>query len=220
MLTRLGKLTVAGGVIGLLLVIFGIVIDHVPAIVMQRSVPIVDRPQSKSFPGWLNPSLPIYMNFHFFNVTNVDEVLAGEKPVLEEQGPYVYREKREKVNIEFNEDNSEVSYNEKISFFFEPSMSAGSEDDIVSNYNLPFIGTISALLKAKADGNPKAGLAVLLLNGKVMANGISLFTFNTVKELLWGHTSEFFNLVWKNKRFAGAPSFERIIGGETFTVFN
>ena len=99
MLTRLGKLTVAGGVIGLLLVIFGIVIDHVPAIVMQRSVPIVDRPQSKSFPGWLNPSLPIYMNFHFFNVTNVDEVLAGEKPVLEEQGGPTFTAKNERKSI-------------------------------------------------------------------------------------------------------------------------
>jgi len=197
----MGKLVVTGGVIGLLMVIFGIVIDHVPGIVMQKSVPIVNRPQSKSFPGWKDPSLPIFMNFYFFNVTNVDEVMAGEKPVLEEKGPYVYREKREKVNITFNEDESEVSYNEAISFFFEPSKSVGSEDDVVSNYNLPFIGTVHALLEAKKAGNPKAGLAVLLLNGKVMANGITLFTFNTVKELLWGHTSAFFNQVWKNKRF-------------------
>ena len=96
-------------------------------------------------------------------------------------GPYVYRELREKVNITFNEDNSEVSYNEKISFFFEPSMSTGSEGDVVSNYNLPFIGTVSALQQAVRDGNPKARLAILLLNGKVMANKITLFTFNTVQ---------------------------------------
>lgn len=201
MLTRLGKLVVAGGVVGLILVIFGIVISQVPGIIMQKSVPIVDRPESKSFPGWRNPSLPIYMKFHFFNVTNVNDVMTGEKPIVEEVGPYVYRELREKVNITFNEDNSEVSYNEKISFFFEPSMSTGSEGDVVSNYNLPFIGTVSALQQAVRDGNPKARLAILLLNGKVMANKITLFTFNTVQELLWGHTSDFFNLVWKNRRF-------------------
>jgi len=200
-LTKLGKLAVAGVVIGLLLIIFGIVIDHMPGIMMKKSVPIVDRPSSKSFPGWSKPSLPIYMKFHFFNVTNVDAVMEGAKPVVQEVGPYVYREQREKVDITFNEDQSEVSYNEKIWFFFEPSMSKGSDADIVSNYNLPFIGTVGALQKAKRDGNKKAGLAILLLNGKVAANGITLFTFNSVKELLWGHTSVFFNVVYRNARF-------------------
>lgn len=202
MLTRLGKLVVAGGVIGLLLVIFGIVIDHVPGIVMKKSVPIVDRPSSKSFPAWSKPSLPIYMKFHFFNVTNVDDVMAGAKPIVNEVGPYVYLEKREKTNITFNDDNSEVSYNEKITFFFEPEMSAGSEDDLVSNYNLPYIGTISALQEAVRMGNRKAKTGILLLNGKINANKITLFTFNTVGELLWGHTSAFFNLVYRNKRFS------------------
>jgi len=197
----MGKLVIAGGVIGLVLVIFGIIIDHVPGILMKKSVPIVDRPSSKSFPAWSKPSLPIYMKFHFFNVTNVEEVMKGEKPIVNQLGPYVYREQREKVNIEFNPDNTEVSYNEKIWFFFEPSMSSGSEDDITSNYNLPYIGTISALLEAKRQGNAKAGLAVMLLNGKIVANKIPLFSFNTVGELLWGHTSSFFNLVYRNKKF-------------------
>ena len=40
MLTRTGKLVIAGGVVGLLLVIVGIVIDHGPGIVMKKSVPI------------------------------------------------------------------------------------------------------------------------------------------------------------------------------------
>ena len=40
MLTRTGKLVIAGGVIGLVLIIFGIIVDHVPAIVMKKSVPI------------------------------------------------------------------------------------------------------------------------------------------------------------------------------------
>jgi len=202
MLTRTGKLVVAGGVIGLLLVIFGIVVDHVPGIIMQKSVPIVDRPESKSYDGWLKPSLPIYMNFYFFNVTNTQGVLEGEKPIVNERGPYVYREQREKVNISFNEDQSTVSYNEKISFFFEPSMSAGSEDDILSNYNLPYIGAIGALWhEYTVNGNLKAFTVARLMNGKVLTKKIVLFTFNTVKELLWGHTSEFFNAVYKNRRF-------------------
>jgi len=201
MLTRIGKLVIAGGVIGLLLVIFGIIIDHVPSILMKKTMPIVDRPSSKSFPAWSAPSLPIYMNFHFFNVTNVEEVMKGGKPNVEEVGPYVYREKREKADITFNSDNSEVSYKDKIWYHFEPSMSSGSEDDLITNYNLPFIGVVSALLEANRTGNAKAAGAVLLLNGKVRVKKIKLFDYNTVGELLWGHTSSFFDAVYRNKRF-------------------
>ena len=38
------------------------------------------------------------MKFYIFNVLNPDDVLLGEKPLLEERGPYSYREIREKWN--------------------------------------------------------------------------------------------------------------------------
>ena len=41
---------------------------------------------------WLNPPVPIYMQFYMFNVTNPDEVLQkGERPSLAQYGPYTYR---------------------------------------------------------------------------------------------------------------------------------
>lgn len=40
---------------------------------------------------FIQPPVPIYMNFVFFNVKNPREVqYYGEKPILEEIGPYVY----------------------------------------------------------------------------------------------------------------------------------
>ena len=40
------------------------------------------------------PSIPIYKNFYFFNLTNHKEFAernGGVKPVLQEVGPYSYR---------------------------------------------------------------------------------------------------------------------------------
>jgi len=95
-----------------------------------------------------------------------------------------------------------VSYREKISFFFDESQSAGSEDEEITAYNLAYTTTISALLDAKRKGNRKAGVVVRLLNGKVNANKIKLFSTTTVKGMLWGQTDPFLDLVWKNKKFS------------------
>lgn len=34
--------------------------------------------------------VPLKLQFHIFNITNAEKVLAGEQPVLQEVGPYEY----------------------------------------------------------------------------------------------------------------------------------
>lgn len=40
---------------------------------------------------WKDIPVPFFMSVYFFNVLNPDEILAGEKPTVEQRGPYVYR---------------------------------------------------------------------------------------------------------------------------------
>ena len=40
---------------------------------------------------WLDPPVPIYIQFYMFNLTNPEEFLQGEKPSLSQSGPYTYR---------------------------------------------------------------------------------------------------------------------------------
>lgn len=46
---------------------------------------------SRVFESWKRPPPPVYMEYFFFNVTNLDEFLAGAKPVVNQVGPYTYR---------------------------------------------------------------------------------------------------------------------------------
>lgn len=55
----------------------------------QQEIVLVEG--SRVFESWKAPPPPVYMQFFFFNVTNVDEVLKGSKPVLDQVGPYTYR---------------------------------------------------------------------------------------------------------------------------------
>ena len=57
---------------------------------------------SKSYENWQEIPLAILNKIYLFNITNVDEVLKGGKHELKQVGPFVYEEKREKYDIEWN----------------------------------------------------------------------------------------------------------------------
>ncbi len=45
---------------------------------------------SQTVESWLEPPVTPVLRLYFFNYTNADAFLRGEKPVVEERGPYVY----------------------------------------------------------------------------------------------------------------------------------
>lgn len=40
---------------------------------------------------WKDVPVPFFMSVYFFHVLNPKEILNGEKPMVEQRGPYVYR---------------------------------------------------------------------------------------------------------------------------------
>ena len=61
-------------------------------------------PGSLSYDIWKEMPIPIYMKVYYWNVTNSEDLEArvpGVKPILDEVGPYVFREEHFKVRIEF-----------------------------------------------------------------------------------------------------------------------
>lgn len=94
---------------------------------------------SKSYENWEKIPLAILNKIYLFNITNVDEVLKGEKHKLRQVGPFVYEEKREKYDIEWNSDQSTVSYRQRRTWFFRPDLSPGNLDDFIHHLNVPLV---------------------------------------------------------------------------------
>ncbi|KAF1377908.1 hypothetical protein PFLUV_G00205650 [Perca fluviatilis] len=132
------KVAVGFIVAGVLTVFFGTVLTFVGPIIIDDQVvknTVIDPNNEISYTMWKDVPVPFYMSVYFFNVLNPKEILDGEKPMVEQKGPYVYRKRIQKDNITFHA-NGTVSYREYRTYFFEPSMSSGNESDVVTIPNM------------------------------------------------------------------------------------
>ncbi|XP_060746394.1 lysosome membrane protein 2 [Tachysurus vachellii] len=134
---------------------------------------------SKVFQSWKNPPPPVFMEFFFFNVTNPDGFMDGEKPHLTQMGPYTYREYRPKDNVTFV-GNGTVSALTTKTFVFVPEMSAGDpSSDLVTTVNIPAVAVMN---KLKDVGFLiRSSIAMFMSSMKT-----TMFMTHTVDELLWG----------------------------------
>ncbi|XP_036972686.1 lysosome membrane protein 2-like isoform X1 [Acanthopagrus latus] len=172
-----------GVIAGVLLVAgFGLFVSQVFRNIMHNRLKkeIVLVEGSRVFESWKRPPPPVYMEFFFFNITNVDEFLAGAKPEVKQIGPYTYREYRYKDNVSMVADGLKVSaYNTK-SFVFLREKSVGDPDvDNITTVNIPAWAVMNKL----KDSFWKASLLSMWMNSAK----IGLFTTRTVDELLWGY---------------------------------
>jgi len=60
------------------------------------------------------------MEYWFFNITNPHEVLKGERPNVEELGPFIYRQTQLRSDLEFNYENDTLSFRQQIYQTFLP----------------------------------------------------------------------------------------------------
>ncbi|XP_045115410.1 sensory neuron membrane protein 2-like [Portunus trituberculatus] len=68
---------------------------------------------SYSYQLWHNTPVPIFLRFYIYNLTNSKDFSAGAKAVLQEVGPYVYREYHKKKNISFHDNNTVTFYQQR-----------------------------------------------------------------------------------------------------------
>ncbi|XP_037991073.1 lysosome membrane protein 2 isoform X1 [Motacilla alba alba] len=134
---------------------------------------------TETFEAWEDPPPPVYMQFYFFNVTNPLEVLQGATPLVEEIGPYTYREYRPRVHIQFLDNGTKVSALNPKTYVFEPEKSVGDpEVDLIRTVNIP---AVTAMEWTRSTPLRFATEVLLLLYQE------SLFTVRSVHELLWGY---------------------------------
>ncbi|KAK2818612.1 hypothetical protein Q5P01_024173 [Channa striata] len=171
--------------LGVLAVVLGTVVVFVAPVLVDQQVvkhTIIDPENELTYTMWKDVPVPFFMSVYFFNVLNPKEILNGEKPMLEERGPYVYKKIIQKENITFHP-NGTVSYVEYRSYFFEPSMSVGNESDVVTIPNMLVLGAAVML-----ENLPYAVRLLISATFKAFKEGP--FLTKTVGELMWGYNSE------------------------------
>lgn len=178
------KVAVGFIVAGVLAVIFGVVMVFVGPLIIDDQIlknTMIDPKNELTYTMWKDLPVPFFMSVYFFHILNPKEILKGEKPMLEQRGPYVYRKQARKENITFH-DNGTVSYLEYRRYFFEPSMSVGSEDDVITVPNMLVLGAAVMM-----ENLPFAVRLLISSTFKTFKEGA--FLTKPVGELMWGYDS-------------------------------
>lgn len=168
--------------VGVLLIIIAAVLaavfPNLIDIVINKQVALRDG--GRTFRWWREPPVSPKLRVYIYNVTNADEFLNnGEKPVLQEIGPYVYNQNWEKVEVKFN-DNDTISYRVKKQYTFSLEESVGSEDDLVVVPNVP-------MLSATSQSKHAARFLRLAMASIMDILKIKPFVEVSIGQLLWGY---------------------------------
>ncbi|CAH8648272.1 unnamed protein product [Schistosoma curassoni] len=165
--------TVALLFLSLMCIIGLFIFNYLFASLISRKLAIL--PGSEIFDNWKSPSVPVYFSIYLYNLTNPQEVLNGGRPRFTEVGPYVYREDRQRNNVEFSGESppKTVKYQHRIFYYFQPDLSVGPDDQ----------GIVTSLDLVTVAINNLPGYYKMIF---------FLYTFNafiskTPREIIWGY---------------------------------
>ena len=170
--------------------------------------------------AWISPSdqgIPMFREFHFFNITNAKDVLLGIPPIFQIIGPYSYEERRVKneSSVMFHPESGTVSYTYYTNFLWNDKDSVDRdtgrklhENDAIVMLNGAIYGIAERLGRLPDviyDGS-KGGLPITkdgsctilswVVNSLEAISPTSLFVPVTAHELLWGYVDP----IWESVR--------------------
>lgn len=115
--------------------------------VVEKTQKLPLRNDSESTKKWMKVSVPIYFRIYVWDIKNAESFQRdGLPPQLVETGPYTFREIRTKERVSFSEDETNVTYHDIKTFYFEPELSKGSLEDEVNVINVPLVVSTCFLL--------------------------------------------------------------------------
>ncbi|CUT99300.1 CD36 class B scavenger receptor [Echinococcus multilocularis] len=133
--------------------------------------------------SWKSQNVVSKFSVFFYNLTNPTEMLAGEKPVLQAIGPYVYWQENEKVNISWTEVDGvpAISYFKRSTYKYDAKLSVGDpKNDVITSANLP-------ILAISAASNAGRGPSLSTIEMVKFWTSPQIFTTQTVNGFLWGY---------------------------------
>ncbi len=129
------------------------------------------------------------MTFYIFDLKNPSEFQNGAQPVLQEIGPFVYREYFNRYNLSDNGDDT-LSYYDRKSYVFERNMSQHDENFAITTLNL---ATVTVYQQIKYAGPNIERIVSFALSSL----GENLVTTKTAGQLIWGYEDAFLTNLMK-----------------------
>jgi len=139
---------------------------------------LVLSPTSGSYPMWHTLPEPMVASMYLFKVLNPDGISNGDKPQVEQVGPYVFTEQHEKSSVVWNK-NETVTYRQIRTWHFLPERSNGSLDDEVTILN-SVAASLGPMIKQKVSPIWLPGINMFLNIIKER-----LFVTKTVREIIF-----------------------------------
>lgn len=181
---------IATGAFGCVFLILGIVVMLVaPSFLKEKilkTMALVDG--SDRYESWLRPPVQPHLEAYAFHITNPEAVLAGEKPILKEVGPFIYKSETIKDsddNVKWWGDGT-LTYRPRKNYQLDRSKSAGDPD--TTKITIPNIPWWTGIHKAQKQTSSFAKNTAL---GIVRDNGLNKpFIEVTFSGLLWGYEDE------------------------------
>jgi len=113
--------------------------DDIFSVILNAQLTIKEG--TASYNAWVETPLPVYTKFYFFDMLNPRDLFhKHEKPILEERGPYTFRETQKKVDIQWHP-NGTVTYKRVKYWYFERDLSVGDLSDVITTINVPVVGS-------------------------------------------------------------------------------
>uniref|UniRef100_A0A673SYT8 Platelet glycoprotein 4 n=1 Tax=Suricata suricatta TaxID=37032 RepID=A0A673SYT8_SURSU len=181
---------IAGAVIGAVLAVFGGILMPVGDMLIEKTIKkeVVLEEGTIAYQNWVKTGTEVYRQFWIYDVQNPQEVVTNSSKIkVKQRGPYTYRVRYlAKDNITHDTEHHTVSFVQPNGAIFEPSLSAGTENDT---------WTVLNLAVAAAPHLYPNSFVQVLLNSLIKKSKSSMFQRRTVKELLWGYQDPFLSLV-------------------------
>ncbi|KAG8237533.1 hypothetical protein J437_LFUL016510 [Ladona fulva] len=159
---------------------------------------LVIRNGTQIYDWWVSPPVETLFRVRIFNYTNHEAYLNGtdKKFQLQELGPYTYRAKMEKANVEFDDEGEIVTFQENRSYEFLPDLSPGvSLDDQIIVPNLALLVCSRCFKKGAASVMHDSYYIVRMTLASILKGlQVEPFLHLQVGEFLWGYDDTLFTL--------------------------